>query len=101
MTRKSILLFSLLYLVAALAFAAIIELTNPVAFNGNHELAALIGRIVGGGVEAYVVPGLLPMIAWGIMRFRLEKAAGPFIAWWLLGIVLAELSWTGTFYDRR
>jgi hypothetical protein len=76
-TRKSIVIVSVLYVVAALTFGAVIELTNPFRFNGSPALVALIGRIAGGGVAAYVVPGLLLMIAWGTMRFRMEKAAGP------------------------
>jgi hypothetical protein len=101
MTRKSIVVVSALYLIAALGFAAFVQLTKPFALSGNYALAGIIGGIIGGGVGTYVVAGLLPMIAWAIMRFRAAKAAGPFIAWALLGAVLMVLSAKGTFYDRN
>jgi hypothetical protein len=101
MTRKSIVIASVVYLVAALAFGAFIQLTKPFPYTGSYAQAALIGEIVGGGVGAYVTAGLLPMIAWAIMRFRAAKAAGPFIAWGILGVVYMALSATGISYERK
>ena len=101
MTRKSIVITSVVYLLAALAFGAFIELTEPFPYNGSHAQAEHIAEIVGGGVGTYVVAGVLPMIAWAVMRFRAEKAAGPFFAWGILGVVFMALSAAGIFHDRN
>lgn len=58
------------------------------------------GRIIGNGVALFVLSGLLPVIAWAMMRFRADRAATILLVWFVLGAGTGYLSFVGTSIDR-
>jgi hypothetical protein len=96
MSRRWIWLWSLLYLVAAIAFAAYEVVQNPFwKFN-----LRTIGETVGGGLAVYGASAVLPLIAWGFARFRQQVARPVFVAWLLIGMTFAYFADAGKRMDR-
>jgi hypothetical protein len=96
MSRNWIWLLSLLYLAAAIAFAAYEMVQNPFwKFN-----VGTIGETVGAGLAVYGTSAALPLIAWGLARFRQQTARPVFVAWLIIGITLAYFVDAGKRTDR-
>ena len=60
-----------------------------------------IAGALGSGMPLLVIAGLLPMIAWAFMRFRAEKAVGPFVAWGFLVVLLMGIGGKEVLYERQ
>jgi len=86
MSRKTVLLLATLYFLAALAFSVFHVLTNPFL---SDLKAPAAGKVVAGAVLLYGGAGLLPLIGWGLYRFKLRYATWPMLSWAFIGIALA------------
>jgi hypothetical protein len=96
MSRNWIWLLSLLYLAAAITFAAYEVVQNPFwQFN-----VRTIGAAVGGGLAVYGGSAALPLIAWSFARFRRQAARPVFAAWLLIGLTFAYFADVGKRMDR-
>jgi hypothetical protein len=96
MSRLWIVLLSFIYLAAALAFGAYEVAQNPL-WNPNTRTA---GEMVGAGLFVYVASAIVPVIAWGVARFRQHAARPVFLAWLFIGVALAYFSDAGKRIDR-
>jgi hypothetical protein len=86
MSRKTVLLLATLYFLAALAFSVFHVLTNPFL---SDLKATAAGKAVAGAVLLYGGAGLLPLIGWGLYRFKPQYAMWPMLSWAFIGIALA------------
>jgi hypothetical protein len=86
MSRKTVLLLATLYFLAALAFSVFHVLTNPFL---SDLSAPASGKAVAGAVLLYGGAGLLPLIGWGLYRFKPQYAIWPMLSWAFIGIALA------------
>lgn len=86
MSRKTVLLLATLYFLAALAFSVFHALTNPFLSDLNVPAS---GKAVAGAVLLYGGAGLLPLIGWGLYRFKSQYAIWPMLSWAFIGIALA------------
>jgi hypothetical protein len=86
MSRKTVLLLAALYFLAALAFSVFHVLTNPFLSDLNAPAA---GKAAAGAVLLYGGAGLLPLIGWGLYRFKPQYAMWPMLSWAFIGIALA------------
>lgn len=86
MSRKTVLLLATLYFLAALAFSVFHVLTNPFL---SDLKAPAVGKAVAGAVLLYGGAGLLPLIGWGLYRFKPQYAVWPMLSWAFIGIALA------------
>ncbi|MFY9602719.1 MAG: hypothetical protein WBX05_23255 [Pseudolabrys sp.] len=99
MSRKSVALVMLGYFVAAFAFAAFTEFQKFATFDFGNPIFAttFVSKAFGGGAALYIVSGIIPMIVWGLSRFRPQKAGAPLVIWAILLViagVLAQISLT-------
>src|SRR6202795_4112195 len=86
MSRKTVLLLAVLYFLAGFAFSVFHVLTNPFLSGLNAPAA---GKAVAGAVLLYGGTGLLPLIGWGLYRFKPQYAMWPILSWAFIGIALA------------
>ncbi len=101
MSRKAIWITLAIYLLVSLAFSVIFQLTKIPSYSGPHAEAAFIAAAIGGAAFAFIGAGLVPMIVWAFMRFRAQKAGGPFVVWGFLAVVVMGLATAGNLYDRQ
>ncbi len=96
MSRTTVAIAIILYLVASLSFAFFERTQNPFwTFD-----AGTIGESVGGALAIFIGGALIPIIIWGLMRFRASRAAVPLLLWLAIGGAFAYLSHVGAAADR-
>jgi hypothetical protein len=53
----------------------------------------------GGALADFVLPGIVPLIWWGIRRFDRDRATGPVATWAVLTVLMGFFSLQGTWYE--
>jgi hypothetical protein len=98
MSRSAIAIAFVAYFAAALAFAALMETSNPAP---SIFMTARIAGTMGGALAEFVLAGILPLLVWAIFRFKPDRARGPMVLWGLLGAVLLYLTYSGETASRK
>jgi hypothetical protein len=99
MSRRAIAAALAVYFLVTLAFGFILELVRPLA--DGQTAPALIVNALETAFSAFIIPGLLPLVAWGCGRFRAEKAAGSLFVWGVLALGYMILAGLGSFWDQK
>ncbi len=97
MSRKAIIRVVAVYFGVAAVFAAVVLLATPGM--ADWRASVIIGSFAGIALLAPALAGILPLIFWAFGRFRADKAAGPVVAWGLLGGLLFLFSTLGDAYE--
>lgn len=97
MSRTAVASILALYFVAALAFAAFVEMQSRVL----AVPAVVIGSIGGKAIAVFAVAGIIPLVVWAFFRFKAARAKGPLVLWASLGVILAFLGYRSQQADQR
>ncbi len=85
MTKKSVTLWLITLFLGAIAVAVASDLIRGFVKIGPVAL----GWYLGSALTAFVIPGVIPLIWWGVNRGRVEKAKGPLQLWSFLFVLFA------------
>ena len=92
MSRVAIASILIADFVAALAFAAFMELSNPTPW--IHTTSKIVSTF-GGALAPLAFTGILPLVIWAVFRFKAARAQGPIVLWGALGAILLYLIYLG------
>jgi hypothetical protein len=97
MSKIAIVKCFLFYFLIAFAFGLYEATRQFTAFNFGDKVyvTIFIGAAIGRAASIYLISGIIPMIAWAILRFRSQSAGWPLFAWAVLGIAMIGLNLFG------
>jgi hypothetical protein len=87
MLKRSRIILSCLYVVAAIAFRSFIEFREP--FSTVNVVT--IGHVVGGAAALLAISAVVPVIIWGTSKLVSRPIGFPVIVWIALGVGSAYL----------
>jgi hypothetical protein len=65
-------------------------------FSSGHSQKGIdASQLVGRSIGIFIMTGIIPLIWWGIVRFRYDRSFGPLFTWLILVVVLGYMSHEG------